>query len=138
MTIEKCFIYAKNIAEYSDFTKVHVGCVAIYKGKIIGEGYNSNKTHPVQGKYNRYRNTCNQDTSNLLPKLHAEIMCINSIKDKDINWRKVKIFVYRIRNDRPFGIARPCPACMNALKDLGICDIYYTTDAGYAHEKILH
>ena len=136
MTIEKYFIYARNAAEYSDFTKIHVGCVAIYKGKIIGEGYNSNKTHPVQERYNRYRNARNYDTSSLLPKLHAEIMCLNSIKDKNINWKKVKLYIYRIRNDRPFGIARPCPACMNALKDLGICDIYYTTDAGYAHEKI--
>lgn len=32
-------------------------------------------------------------------------------------------------------MARPCPACMSAIKELGIKNIYYTTDNGYAYEK---
>ena len=54
----------------------------------------------------------------MLPKLHAEINCINSIRNLDINFSKVKLYIYRIRNDQPFGLSRPCPSCMAAIKDL--------------------
>jgi hypothetical protein len=32
-------------------------------------------------------------------------------------------------------MSRPCAACMRAMRDRGIRDFYYTTDAGYAHER---
>lgn len=116
----------------SDYVKTKIGCVAVYQGNIIGTGCNSNKTHPVQKFYNRYR--IPSDT--MLPKLHAEINCLNSIKYMDINFSKVKLYIYRIRKDQPFGLARPCPSCMKAIKDLGVTDIYYTTNEGYACEKL--
>ena len=72
----------------------------------------------------------------MLPKLHAEINCINSIRNFDINFSKMKLYIYRIRNDQPFGLSRPCPSCMAAIKDLDIKDIYYSTNDGYAHERI--
>ena len=126
------FEKAKCVANISDFYKTHVGCVAVYKGRIIGIGCNCNKTHPVQKIYNDYR----VQSDYMLPKLHAEINCINQIKHLDINFSKVKLYVYRVRNDRPYGLARPCPSCMAAIRDLGIRDIYYTTNDGYAYEKI--
>ena len=33
-------------------------------------------------------------------------------------------------------MARPCPACMQAIKDMGIKHIAYTTDDGSANELI--
>ena len=33
-------------------------------------------------------------------------------------------------------MSRPCPSCMAAIKDLGIRNIYYTTDDGFSHEII--
>lgn len=72
----------------------------------------------------------------MLPKLHAEINCINFIRHLNINFSKVKLYIYRIRKDQPFGLSRPCPSCMVAIKDLGIKDIYYTTNDGYVHERI--
>lgn len=35
-----------------------------------------------------------------------------------------------------FKLARPCPSCMAAIRDIGIKHVYYTTDDGYAYEKI--
>ena len=129
----KYFSKARQIAGISDFKKIHIGCVAVYQGQIIGLGCNANKTHPMQKFYNRYR----QQTDNLLPKLHAEISCLNQIKHLNINFTKVKLYIYRIRKDQPYGMARPCPSCMAAIKDLGIRNVYYTTDNGYAYEKII-
>ena len=129
----KYFEKARKAATISDDHKTHVGCVAVYQGQVIGIGCNSNKTHPTQKFYNRYRN----QSDSLLPKLHAEINCINSIKHLDVNFSKVKLYIYRIRRDQPFGMSRPCPSCMAAIRDLGIKEIYYTTNDGYSYERII-
>lgn len=128
----KYFNKARQVALISDFYKTHIGCVAVYQGIVIGIGCNCNKTHPTQKLYNKYRVT----SDSMLPKLHAEINCINSIKHLDINFSKVKLYIYRIRKDKPFGLSCPCPSCMAAIKDLGIRDIYYTTNDGYVYERI--
>lgn len=130
----KYFSKARQAAMVSDYHHVHIGCVAVYHGNVISVGFNCNKTHPVQKMYNRYRN--NEDTNDLLPKLHAEINCLNSINHLHINFSKVKLYIYRIRKDQPYGLSRPCPSCMAAIKDLGIRDIYYTTNNGYVYERI--
>ena len=116
----------------SNYKEEHVGCVAVDQGQVIGLGCNCNKTHPVQKKYNRYRKA----SDSMLPKLHAEISCLNQIKHLNINFAKVKLYIYRIRKDQPFGLSRPCPSCMAAIKDLGIRDVYYTTNDGYVYEKL--
>ena len=128
----KYFQKAHQIATISDYKKTHVGCVAVYQGQVIGLGCNCNKTHPIQKKYNRYR----KPSDSMLPKLHAEISCLNQIKHLDINFSKVKLYIYRIRKDQPFGMAHPCPSCMAAIRDLGVRNIFYTTNDGYAHEKL--
>ena len=112
----KYFDKAKRIAAISDYHKIHIGCVAVYQGNVIGIACNTNKTHPTQKYYNRFR----EESDVLMPKLHAEINCINQIKHLDINFSKVKLYIYRIRNDKPYGMSRPCPSCMAAIKDLGI------------------
>ena len=126
------FEKAKQVAEISEFPKVHIGCVAVYKGMVIGLGCNCNKTHPKQKFYNRHR----IQSDELLPKLHAEINCLNQLRYMDVDFTKVKLYIYRKRTDREYSIARPCKSCMAAIKDLGIRNIYYTTDDGFAHEKI--
>jgi deoxycytidylate deaminase len=128
----KYFDKARRAATVSNYRKTHVGCVAIYQGQVIGLGCNCKKTHPVQQFYNKYR----RQSDDMLPTLHAEISCLNQIKNMDINFSKIKLYIYRIRRDQPFGMSRPCPSCMAAIKDLGIRDIYYTTDDGFYHEKI--
>lgn len=128
----KYFNKARHIASISDFEKFRVGCIAIYQGRVIGLGCNCNKTHPTQKFYNRYR----EQSDSLLPKLHAEISCLNQIKNLNINFSKVKLYIYRIRKDQPYGLARPCPSCMAAIKDLGIKDIYFTTNEGYSYERL--
>ena len=128
----KYFTKAMQAAIISDYYKTHVGCVAVYQGQVIGLGCNCNKTHPTQKFYNKYR----KQSDTMLPKLHAEINCVNSIKNLAINFSKVKLYIYRIRKDQPFGLSRPCPSCMAAIKDLGIRNIYYTTNDGYVNERI--
>ena len=107
-TDRRYFLKARNIADLSDFHKIHIGCVEVYQYRI----------------------------NNLLPKLHAEISCISSIRHLNINFSKVKLYIYRTRYDQDHGLARPCPSCMAAIKDLGIKHIYYTTNDGYGYEYV--
>ena len=81
----KYFAKAKRIAAISDYHKIHIGCVAVYQGNIIGVACNTNKTHPTQKYYNRFR----EESDVLMPKLHAEINCINQIKHLDINFQEL-------------------------------------------------
>ena len=128
----KFFDKARRVAEISDFHKTHMGSVAIYQGQPIGLGCNCNKTHPRQQYYNKFR-----EKSDTMPaKLHAEMSCLNSIMNLNINFSKVKLYIYRIRKSQPFGMARPCPSCMAAIRDLGIKEIYHTTNEGYSYEKL--
>ena len=128
----KYFIKARKVASVSDFMKTHVGCIAVYHGKIIGVGCNTNKTHPTQKYYNKFRDS----SETFLPKLHAEINCLYQIRNLNINFSKVKLYIYRIRKDQPFGLSRPCPSCMEAIKDLYIKEIYYTTNDGFVYEHL--
>lgn len=136
--LEKKMIFfdkARDLTNNSNF-KSKLGAIAVYKGKIIGKGYNSLKTHPIQKKYNAYRKgftdiseTCHQNS------MHAEVMCLLSIKDKDIDWSKVQLYIYRKCIKRPHGIAKPCPACERYIKELGIGHVFYTLDEDFQYEN---
>ena len=128
------FDAARKAAGDSDF-KVHVGAVACYKGKVVASASSTNKTHPMQYTYNKYRGDFKQ-VGTCLPKAHAEIRLISKLKKLDIPMKDVSVYVYRACKSRAFGIARPCAACRKALIEIGIRRFYYTTDEGYCLEVI--
>ena len=131
------FNKAKEASKLSDFNKIHIGCIVAYKNNIIAKGYNTNKTNPLQKMYNHYRNLEWVNGVQPVPKLHAELMCILKIMHLDIDFSKVKLYVYRQDLKGNLAMCRPCKACMKAIKNLGIKNIYYTTNDGYSHEVIL-
>ena len=108
-TDEYYFTKARNVSTCSDFHKTHIGCIAVYQRHVIAVGYNTNKTHPIQQHYNKYRE--NNNIGCFAAKLHAEINCLNSIRHLDINFSKVKLYMYRSRCDQEYGMSRPCPSC---------------------------
>jgi deoxycytidylate deaminase len=124
------FDKAKNISYLSDFKQVHIGCIAVYKKHIIGIGYNTNKTHPLQFIYNKYRDL---EWNGIQPKakLHAEMMCLLSIKNLSVDFSKVKLYIYREDKNGQLALSKPCKACIRAIKDLGIKEINYTDYNGY-------
>ena len=127
------FAAAKAMAQLSDFPRVAVGTIAVYKHRIISSGHNSQKTAPLQKKYNVYR--FSEDT---IHSVHSELACLKPlIGRKDIDFKHVDLYVYRIGKNNTTLLARPCPSCMKLITDLGIRNIYYTTNTGYSHENIL-
>lgn len=138
----KMFNRAREVAETSDFGRFHLGCVITYKHHILATASNSNKTHPMQKYYNKYRHF-NKGSRPCTHTIHAEIAALNSIPYAvgiQIDWKEVNVYVYRIANGLPdgHGMARPCEACMAALANLGIRNIYYSTNTGFAYERLDH
>lgn len=135
------FDLARRAAENSNFEGFHLGCVIVYKGRVISSGYNSKKTHPVQKRYNRKYRKFNKSQKPIVDSLHAEISALVKIPyplDQTIDYSQVKVYTYRICPGKrlKMGSSRPCQACMNALLDKGIRQIYYTTDDGFCCENI--
>ena len=119
---------AREEATKSKHKKFRLGCVVTYKHNIIGTGSNGTKTDPIQKTFNRYRdfrysNSYEPDT------VHAEVKALKSVSyvvGKNINWNHVHVYVFRIRKDGSGACARPCRACENLMRSLGITGCYYS------------
>lgn len=120
------FDKATQMAANSDMD-MKMGCVITYKGKIIAEGYNQTKTHPLQAEYDQEREDIEEGTKNV-HSLHAESSALFKIKDLDLKWNKVEVYISRPLKCRPYGMARPCKSCEKLIRDLGIKKIHYTSD----------
>ena len=135
---ERYFKFAREASMRATYTGSHrfspmIGACAIYKGAIVATAWNTNKTSPLQARYNVYR--FNADTPD---KAHAAASLIQRLRWKfgdSIDWSKVHVYLYREYKDGHLAPSRPCPACMAMLRDFGIKKIYYTTEDGYAEEK---
>lgn len=136
---KRYFKFAREASKRATYQGSHnfapmIGAVAVYKGSIVATACNTNKTSPLQAKYNVYRFR----DSNTLDKAHAEIVLIQKLRWKfgdSIDWSKVHLYLYREYKDGSLAPSRPCPSCMAMLKDFGIKKIYYTTEDGYVEEK---
>lgn len=133
----KFFDKAAEIAAESDFDRYHVGCIAVLKNRILAASSNKLKTHPKQAEYDRYRdfNNLRSDPKNM-HSLHAEIACLSMIKEQNVNFRDIELYIIRLRRDRDYGLARPCAACMNFIMNKGIRKIYYSTNISFAFESL--
>ena len=133
----KFFDKAAEIAAESDFDRYHVGCIAVLKNRILAASSNKLKTHPKQAEYDRYRdfNNLRSDPKNM-HSLHAEIACLSMIKEQNVNFRDIELYIIRLRRDRDYGLARPCAACMNFIMNKGIRKIYYSTNVSFAFESL--
>jgi deoxycytidylate deaminase len=131
------FERAADVAADSSFDRYHLGCIAVLKNKIIAASSNKLKTHPKQAEYDRFRdfNNIRSDPKNM-HSLHAEIACLNMIKDQNINYKDLELYIVRLRRDRDSGLARPCAACMNYILNKGIRRIYYSTNLSFAFEEL--
>ena len=137
----KYFELAREIAEQSSFPRFHVGCVLVYQNHVLSMASNTEKSDPLQKKYNRYRHFNHTTKGCVNHSGHAEMMALKKVPypvAQQVDWKKVKCYTYRICPGLPYGmgISRPCRACMTAMRERGIRDFYYSTDMGYAHERI--
>lgn len=127
MNLTKFMEKAKDISKLSTYPKQNLGCVMVYKNRVIGVGWNCDKEHPLQKHYNKLRGFNVDECRNTV---HAEISAILNTRDMDIDWSKVSMFIYRETKDGNMALAKPCEACSKAIEDLGIQDVYYSSRDG--------
>ena len=124
---------AKEASKNSDFTKHRLGAVAIYHGSLLATGFNSKKTNPRQMLLNRERGW-RADTNEFYNPIHAELACLSKIRYLDIDFSKVWLYIYREHKNGVKALARPCPACQKMIKDMGIKEVWFTTENGFGYE----
>lgn len=125
------FRAAQAVSGLSDFKRVHVGAVVVYKHRIVSSSCNSQRTHPLQHKLNKER--FNEETP---AKLHAEVSCLLPlINNKDIKWKDCELYIYREYKSGGLAMSRPCLSCLKLIKELGIKTVHYTTNGAYATEE---
>lgn len=114
---------AEVMSTYSDYNRVHIGACVIKKKKVIGIGCNQNKTHPLQEKYN------SKSLNYIKPKakLHAEL---DALLKSGHDAKGGTLYVFRRGRDNIYRMSKPCPACMEMIKDYGIKRIVYTIENG--------
>ena len=133
---KRFFNIAKEVSYLSDYPGARVGAVVIEGKCILSSGHNSKKTRPLQHRYNIYRNF--EDYEHSTARQHAEIAALSPLIGKEIEWKRVSIFVYRELKNGKKACSKPCAACEKLIKDLGIKNIYYIDEFGnYVKEKIL-
>lgn len=124
---------ARDVSRESKFPKYHLGAVAIYKGSLLAAGCNNKKTNPRQMLLNRERGW-RADSNEFYNPVHAELACLSKIRYLDIDFSKVRLYIYREHKNGVKAMARPCPACRKMIKDMGIREVWYTTEDGFAYE----
>lgn len=135
---ERFFRIAKEESYLSDYDGQHLGAVAVYADKfILAKAHNSDKTTTTQFFYNRYRVKQKSNIMEKPSKTHAELSLWRKIRYLDTDFSKIWIYVYRETKDGKMALAKPCPACEAALRDLGIKKVCYTTNQGCIEERYL-
>lgn len=119
----------------SEFPRYHLGAALYYKGILLATGCNSTKTSPLQKRLNAEREF-DPNQSGVVNSLHAEIRALSKVKYLDIDFSKSTLYVYREYANGNKAMARPCPACMKYIKELGIKHICYSTADGIAEERV--
>ena len=135
---ERFFKFAREASKKADYCgssgSPAIGTIAVYKGSIVAEAWNTNKTSPLQAKYNVYR----YNNPSLPAKLHSEISLVQKLRWKfgdSLDWSKVDIYNYREYKDGSLACSKPCRSCMQLLAhDLKVKHIFYTTEFGYCEE----
>lgn len=117
---EKFFFLAKQLSFHSNHYQHHHGAVIVRKNKVLGVGFNKDKTHP--------------QSSHPFYGIHAEFSAI--LNTKTTIPKKCDIYIYRERKDGSIANSKPCEWCERLLRTYNIKNIYYTTENGYEHMRL--
>ncbi|AVH84937.1 hypothetical protein RsoM2USA_8 [Ralstonia phage RsoM2USA] len=131
---KRLFDVAKSVSYTSDYKYVQMGAVIARNRNVLSVGTNQTKTHTLQKEFNVHRKF---DTVDVDHCIHAEIDAINKVRYRDLS--NCSIYIYREKQEKKktvLGMARPCAACMEAIIRHGIKHVYYTTENGFAYERI--
>jgi len=104
-------------AEKSSYKK-RVGAIVVYKGKIVGRGFN--KVH-----------------STGVPRLDGKHAEIEALKNTTAKYRKGStVYVCRLTRNGQIAMSKPCDACITVMKKMGVKYVWYTNIRETGWEKL--
>ena len=124
------FDLAESVSNLSDYHRVHIGSVIVKNKEIVSVGQNMLKTHPAQHRYNKWLPYDIQ-----IDHIHSEINAISKARTESL--RGSTIYIFRRDRNGDIAMCRPCNACMQAIRDAGIKNMYYTNKNGFCYERII-
>ena len=119
----KIILKAYESALNSPCLKKH-GCVAVLNGKIIAQANNDYRSaFKKNKKFQMDGDGCS---------IHAEMAVMRIIGKvfKNINYKKIDIYVIRIGGNGKIVNSEPCADCAAVLKDFNIKKIFYSNKEG--------
>lgn len=131
----KFFRLASLASETSTYPKLHIGAAIVAGRKLVSVGANKWRTHTKQKKYTPYRYDTDWEADEDVGRCHAEMDAI--IKAGRTDLAGASIYVYRKDMNGNLANCKPCGACMQAIKEAGIKDVFYTSKEGYNHLEIV-
>jgi len=96
-------------------SKFRLGAVLVHRNSIVSIGMNSYKTHPLMAARTEW------------PFLHAEQHAI--IRAGVDNCEGLDLYIARVLKNNDLALSKPCKVCTELIKDVGIKNIYYSTNA---------
>lgn len=94
---------------YKSAYKQRMGAVVVYKGKLVGKGFN--KVHHIGVPR--------------LDGLHAEIEALNNTTAQYRDG--CTVYVCRTNRRGEIVLAKPCPACEKKMRKIGVKYVWYST-----------
>ena len=96
-------------------SKFRLGAILVHKNSIVSIGTNSYKTHPLMAARTEW------------PFLHAEQHAI--IRAGVDNCEGLDLYIARVLKNNDLAMSKPCDVCIELIKDVGIKNVYYSTNA---------
>jgi len=96
-------------------SKFRLGAILVHRNIIVSIGMNSYKTHPLMAERTEW------------PFLHAEQHAI--IRAGVDNCEGLDLYIARVLKNNDLALSKPCKVCTELIKDVGIKNIYYSTNA---------
>ena len=92
-----------------------LGAVLVHRNSIVSIGMNSYKTHPLMAARTSW------------PFLHAEQNAI--IRAGMDHCEGLDLYIARVLKNNDLAMSKPCKVCIKLIEDVGIRNIYYSTNA---------
>jgi deoxycytidylate deaminase len=114
---------AEKEAKKSSFKQHRMGAVIVKSGNIISTGYNSKQPSKLLGT----------------PTRHAEASAILKIlkQRNQTSLAGAELYVTRFTPSGTISMARPCLACMDLIRAVGIKRIHYSNSSGSVSTELV-
>lgn len=110
---------AKKISEKSSHHSHALGCVITRGNRILGQGFNTLKTHP--------------DSPHPWRTVHAEFAAVLAA---NYDVRDAVVYIFRQQKNGTPAISKPCKFCWDFLMSQGVKKVVYTCEGSFKEEMV--